>query len=592
MISAQTFLVPVLVVMLVVVFFAVVRILARSYIKVAPNEVLVIYGRKYKYVDADGKTATRGFRLVTGGAALRIPLLENSRMLPLDAFQVKFAVQNVPSKEGVRVTVNSVATLKIGSEETMLGDAVRRFLDRDLKEIQEFAREVMEGGLRGVVATMTVEQLVQERTQFGAAVQEQVTGDLQRLGILLDNFLIQDVSDNVGYIDALGQKQTAEVKRDASIGEAEAKRDEDIRVAEAQRQADEKSSDAKRAGETAKAQAEQAISNASRERDTIKAQNDAKIAAEQAKILIAAEIAKAEKDKELRVAHVAAEEAEVQSRTLLQEKERERKDAELRATIIVQANRNKEAQIVTAEGVRESTIIKAEGDRRAAELLAEAERIKREQLAQGEMITAERDADGRKARASARQTELEAEARGTQATMEAEAKGIKAKLEAEAEGVRKKAEAYRALDQAGKLLLILEHLPEVLRAGGDAIHQAGLGTVAPMAEAIGTGLSGIEEVRIIDLGGSSGSADGQPGADALSRFMGNIPKTTFDLLQQVRALGLEKVAGEIADKLGVDLSSILGEEAAHVDDEQPPEARLTPVKKKASPDEANKTTDK
>ena len=94
--------------------------------------------------------------------------------------------------------------------------------------------------MRGVVATMTVEKLVKERTEFGTRVQEQVTSDLTTLGLLLDNFLIQDISDPGGYIDALGVKRTAEVKRDAAIAEADANRDQEIRVAEAQRESDEK----------------------------------------------------------------------------------------------------------------------------------------------------------------------------------------------------------------------------------------------------------------------------------------------------------------------------------------------------------------
>ncbi len=187
------------------------------------------------------------------------------------------------------------------------------------------------------------------------------------------------------------------------------------------------------------------------------------------------------------------------------------------------------------------------------------------QEAEAGKVAAEREAEGRKAVAQARQMELVAEAKGEQAQLEAEAagvrakltaeaEGIQAKLEAEAEGVRKKAEAYRQLDQAGKLLLILEHLPEILRATGDAVHQAGLGTVAPMAQAIGTGMSGIEEVRIVDLGGG---AQAQDGKDALSRFMGGIPKTTFELLQQIRGLGLESVFAQLSEKLGVDLTTIL-----------------------------------
>lgn len=581
--------------LVLIALFAVLRILARNWIKVAPNEVLVIYGRRYRMPDGSRK----GFKLVTGGAAFCIPLMEKFEVLPLDAFQTKFSVRSVPSEQGVRVTVTAVASLKIGREIEMLEAAVSRFLDKTLDEIKVFAQEVLEGGLRGVVAIMTVEELVKERTAFGARVQEQVTGDLNKLGLILDNFLIQDISDEHGYIDALGRTQTAVVKRDAAIGEANAKRDEEIRVAEAQREADENASSARRVGETAKADADKQISNAQQIRDVRIAENNALVKAMQARIEIAAQIAAAEEDKKLRVTKVAAEEAEVEARTELQKKEMKRRDAELEATIIVQANREKEstiiranaereAVVITAEGTKQAAILKAEGEREAKELSAQAERVKMEQEAEGGRAAAEQEALGRKAQASAHQSEmeaeglgnqaklraeaegrkaqavahqaeLEAEAKGTQAKLEAEAKGILAKLEAEAEGIRQKAQAYTQLDQSAKLLLIIENAPELIARLGEAIRVAGEGTIAPIGQAIGTGLSSVEEIRIVDLGGGNGQ-----GGDPLSRFMNAIPKSVFNLAQQAHGTGVQDVVRQLAQKAGIDLSSLLesGDSAA------------------------------
>lgn len=215
---------------------------------------------------------------------------------------------------------------------------------------------------------------------------------------------------------------------------------------------------------------------------------------------------------------------------------------------------------------------RAEGEKKAIELLAEANRNKAVQEAEASQVAAQREAEGRKAVAAAKQTELEAEAAGNQAKLEAEAAGIQAKLEAEAKGVQKKAEAYRQLNQSGQLLIILEHLPEVLNALGNAVHNAGLGTVAPIAQAIGTGLSGIEEVRIFDLGGGNSST----GKDALSRFMDIVPKETFTLLQQVHGLGLNDVVSQLATKFGLDLTSILGAVATAGDDDGS-STKLTPV---------------
>ena len=103
--SVSNIIVPIMVLLMVAALFAVVRIVSRNYIKVAPNEVLVIYGRKYQSPEGEG---VQGYKLVTGGAAFVIPLLEHYHILPTSAFQVKFSVKNVPSEQGVRVTVNAV----------------------------------------------------------------------------------------------------------------------------------------------------------------------------------------------------------------------------------------------------------------------------------------------------------------------------------------------------------------------------------------------------------------------------------------------------------------------------------------------------
>ena len=228
-VSFGTVITPIMILLVIVALVAVVRILARNYIKVAPNAVLTIYGRKYK--------GDRGFKLVTGGAAFCIPLLEKYEMMKLDAFKIDITVRNVPSEQGVPVDVSAVAVLKIGREDEMLEAAVSRFLGQTQQELQVIVQGQMEGALRGVVATMSVESLIKDRTTFGNRVQEQITGDLEKLGIRMDSLVIQEITDNQGYIEALGKKQTAMVKRDASIAEAEARRDEDILVAEALRQA-------------------------------------------------------------------------------------------------------------------------------------------------------------------------------------------------------------------------------------------------------------------------------------------------------------------------------------------------------------------
>ena len=371
----------------------------------------------------------------------------------------------------------------------------------------------------------------------------------------------------------MGWAKTAQVKRDAEIARADAQRDQTIKVAEAQREADEKSSVALRIGETAKAKAQEEISTAEMNRDTVKAQNQAKVEAETAKIAIAAKIAEAEKDKELRVAKIAAQEAETISLTKLQAEEKKRNDAELEATIIVKAQREKEAAITNAEAVRESAIITAEGVKQAEILKAEGDRQSAIEKAGGDLVKAQKEAEGRKAEAAAEQAELEAKAVGNQATLEAaaagdkakrlaeadgtkallnaEAEGTKNKLLAEAEGVEKKAIAYQKLDAAGKLLLILDATPGIVDELGKAIKNAGEGTFTPMAAAIGQGLGNVGEIRIIDFG-----SNGSDGHSSLSRFTEVVPRSIFEIIEKTTGLGFDAAISKLSQLIGVDVPTM------------------------------------
>ncbi|MBN1779030.1 MAG: hypothetical protein JW816_02320 [Candidatus Buchananbacteria bacterium] len=580
---------PGMVLLAVLALIIIVMLVLRNYRTVPPDKVLVVYGWK-----KGNKAGDRGFKMITGGATIVLPLVQSFKELSLAAFQVKFSVTNVPSKEGVRVTVSSVATLKIGSSDEMLSLAARRFLHMDLNQVHTFAQEVLEGGLRGVVATLTVEGLVQNRQEFTEAVMGQVTDDLAKLGLEVDNFVIQDIDDEGGYINALGLKRTAEVKRDAKIGEAEARRDEDIKVAEAQREADEKSSAARRIGETAKAEAEQKISDAQRIRDEQIAKNQAIVEREKARVPVAAKIAAQEEQKTLGVKTVEAEQAETEARILLQEKERERKDAELRATVIVTAERTKEASVITAQGEAQAEIEKAKGERTAEVERAEGKKSAQVLKSEGEKTAAEQAAEGRKAQAVALQSEKEAEAAGQRANLLATAEGEKAKLLATAEGerakleaeargvevrglaealaVQKKAEAYALLDQTGKFLQILEAMPGLIEALGVAVRTAGEGTVTPMAKAIGDGLGNIKEVRIVEIG--KPGSDGTKSQNPLSRIANITPDTIFALVKQFEALGFGDVLKQVATKAGIDLSSIVENgpkiEATPPEPESPP----------------------
>jgi len=323
-------LIPVVIVGLAATLLGVVITFARNYVKCAPNEVLVVFGKK---------KGDKGYRLITGGATFVWPIFEAYQRISLDTFQVEFVVEDSPNIDGVPVTVQALANLKISSEASLLANAVERLLElgNDPKRLEQLSRSTLEGQLRMIVGTLKVEEIIQDREKISGQVLSVSKGELNKLGLEVDIFVIQKIADAHGYIDALGKKATAEVKRDASIGEAEAERDATIRTADARRDARKRAAMADRDASIAEAQAAQAVSDADRDRDEQIAKNAARVKSEQARVEIAALTAAAEESKRLKVAEVSAEEAEVQARTKLQEKERERKDAELRASVIVTA---------------------------------------------------------------------------------------------------------------------------------------------------------------------------------------------------------------------------------------------------------------
>lgn len=528
----------------ITVIILVLATVSKYYKKVSPNSVAVITGRKHKVKIGD-EVVEKGYRYISGGGVLVVPLVEKMEEMSLNVRPTTVKVVDVPSKDGVKVTVLAIANVKILSDEASLPLAIERFLGSSEAEIDTVSGSTLEGNLRGIVGTMTVEGLVNDRAAFTQHVLEEAGTDLAKMGLGVDVVKIQSITDEHGYIDALGKKRTAEVVRDASIGEAEAMRETAVQTAEA-----------KRAGETATAEADRAISDANRDRDIAIAENDARVRAQQAQIPIAADIAAAERTKDLNTANVQAEQAQVEAQIELEEVRARRNAAEQQATVVVPAEKAKEARIIAADAERE-----------AAEREGEAARIRSDKEGQGIRAKQEGEAAGRTALAAANQAELVATAEGTKAQLLATAAGkqadlealaagemkmaeaIRARLLAEAEGTEKKAEAFAKLDASGRFLLILEALPPVISAFGEA----GERILTPVAEAIGEGLGNIDEVRIIDMGGGQGAA----GKSLLTGFANTPVETIFQLWNKVKAMGLEPFARTMAAQAGIDVDAML-----------------------------------
>jgi flotillin len=183
-----------------------------------PNEVVVLSGRKRKTKSGQ----ELGYRVLAGGRGIRIPILETIKRIDVTTMPVTVKVTNAYAKGGTPLNIQAISNVKISSDPQVVGNAIERFLDRDRSEMVRVARETLEGNLRGVVATLTPEQLNENRLQFSERIASDVSRDLNKLGLQLDTLKIQNISDDVDYLNSLGRRQIALVIRDAEIAESNA----------------------------------------------------------------------------------------------------------------------------------------------------------------------------------------------------------------------------------------------------------------------------------------------------------------------------------------------------------------------------------
>ena len=218
---------------------------------VPPNSAAVITGRSRVLTDGRGV----GYRSVIGGRTLRVPILEQVSWMPLSTIPIELNVTNAFSKGGIPLSVQAVGNIKVASEpENTFNNGVERLLGKSVDEIEQLAKETLSANLRGVLASMTPEEVNEDRLKFAAQLLEEADQDLQKLGLQLDTLKIQNVTDEVGYLAAVGRAKTAQVLKGAQIAEADNQAETHQRQAEAMRVA-----------EVAKAEAEIAVATARNE---------------------------------------------------------------------------------------------------------------------------------------------------------------------------------------------------------------------------------------------------------------------------------------------------------------------------------------
>uniref|UniRef100_A0A6A7G060 Flotillin-2-like isoform X2 n=1 Tax=Hirondellea gigas TaxID=1518452 RepID=A0A6A7G060_9CRUS len=361
---------------------------------VGPNEALVVSG------GCCGATAKK---TIVGGWAWAWWFVTDVQRLSLEVITINPKCENVETSLGVQVTVTGVAQIKIMKEEKVLKIASEQFLGLGQSEMMATILMTLEGHLRAILATLTVEEVYRDRDQFAALVREVAGMDVGRMGIEIISFTIKDVFDRVEYLTSLGRSQTAAVKRDADIGVALANRDAGIREAECEKTA----MDVKYTTDTK-------IEDNARMYKLQKAQFDTEVNAAKAEAQLAYELQAAKVKQRIRNEEIQIEVVERKKQIEVEEQEISRKEKELMATVKLPAEAESYRLETIAQGKRTQTIENAR---------AEAERIKR--------------------------------------IGEAEAFSVQVVGQSEAERLRMKAQAYKQYGDAAVMAMVLESLPQI-----------------------------------------------------------------------------------------------------------------------------------
>ncbi len=396
--------------------------------KAGPNEVLVISGRRRWIRREDGTRFQVGFRMLKGGRTFIWPFIERVDRLSLEIITLDVKTPEVYTVKGVPVIVDGIAQIKVKGDDISIATASEQFLSMSVEQIRHIALQTVEGHLRAILGTLTVEEIYSNRDAFAAKVQEVASSDLANMGLTIVSFTIRDIRDNQGYLDALGKPRTAQVKRDATIGQAEADRDATIKSAQAFQE-----------GQEAKFVADTGIALAERDYQMRVAEYTASVNKEKAKADLAYDLQRYETAQAVKEQEIKVDIIEREKRIEVQEKEILRRQRELTATI------EKPAE---AERFRVQTLADAERYRLQTEATGTGDAIKLKGFAEADVI----------------QKTGESEAEANRARGIAQADVIKAQGFAEAQAMEKKAAAWRQYNEAAIVQMFIDKIPDIARA--------------------------------------------------------------------------------------------------------------------------------
>lgn len=398
-----------IILMLLIVFVA-------KYQTAKPDEALIISGSYLGSKNVHADESNNKIKIVRGGGAFVLPVFQRSNRISLLSSKLDVSTPEVYTEQGVPVMCDGTSIIKIGSSVEEIATAAEQFLGKTREELENEAREVLEGHLRSILGSMTVEEIYQNRDKFSQSVQEVASVDLAKMGLIIVSFTIKEVRDKNGYLDSLGKPRIAQVKRDADIAEAEALKETRIKKAEAEK--DSQAAELQRQTEIAESIKEKELKLASYKQE----QDIAKAKADQAYNL---ESARAQQ-------HVVEQEMEV--KVIERQKQIELEEKE-----IIRREKQYDSEVKK----------KADADRYAKEQEAQAQKVKEVTEAEAEQFRVEALA--------------QAEANKTRLAGQAEAEATLARGAAEAEAKAKIADAFKEYGEAAVLSMVIEMLPQLMK---------------------------------------------------------------------------------------------------------------------------------
>ena len=473
----------------VVLLLALIGVFVSKYRTAGPDEALIVTGSylggKNVHVDEAGNK----IKIIRGGGAFILPVFQQAEPLSLLSSKLEVTTPEVYTEQGVPVMADGTAIIKIGGSISEIATAAEQFLGKSRQDRENEAKEVLEGHLRSILGSMTVEEIYKNRDKFSQEVQRVASQDLAKMGLIIVSFTIKDVKDKNGYLESLGKPRIAQVKRDADIATAEADKETRIFRAEAAKEA--QKAELERATEIAEAEKENQLKTAEYRRE----QDIAKARADQAYDFETARAKQQVTEQEMQIKII-----ERQKQIELEEKEILRREKQYDSEVKKKADADRYAVEQSAVADKAKQIAEADANqyRIESEAKAEAEKVRVDGLAK---------ADAQRAQG------------------ESEAEVIRLKGLAEAEAKRKIAEAFEQYGQAAVLDMVIKMLPEY-------------------AKEIASPLSNIDKITVVDTGSNGENG----GANKVSGYATNLMSTLQESLKASSGIDVKDLLENITGK--------------------------------------------